>query len=86
MTLLRFPTVPRRVPGVTRTLASLEALLAECRDRRESLRLERARLLASLGRLRLLSRRMVRGHDRLRRSLGRLRACHRSLGAPPPGV
>ena len=86
MTLLRFPSAPRTFPGVTRTLASLEALMAECRGRRESLRLDRARLLASLGRLRLLSRRMAQGHDRLRRSIGRLRACHRSLGAPPPGV
>lgn len=80
MTVLRFPASRRRYPGVPERLASLEILLGECLGRQERLREEGRRLRASVGRLRRLARQMARSQDCLRRSIGRLRACHRSIG------
>jgi len=75
MKVLRFPTPPRRVSPLSEHLASLEILLSRCVARQSALREDGRRLQASLARLTALTRDMVRGTVRLRRTLGRLRAC-----------
>lgn len=82
MQILHFPA-PK--PRVARHIASLEGLLSDCLERQSALREDGRRLQASLERLTALTRDMVRGTVRLRRTLGRLRTC-RSRGVPPSSL
>jgi hypothetical protein len=83
MKILNFPVRPRTPPPVRRSLASIENLLEECRGRQVSLRQEGRRLRESLDRLSLLTEDVIRGSERLRQALGRLRAFQ--AGARPEG-
>jgi len=71
---------------VAERIARVEELLAECLGRQSTLKEEARRLQVSLGRLRELTREMVRKQDRLRLSLDRLRGFRRSIGPPGPAV
>jgi len=84
MKILRFPVGPGIERDLAGHIASVERLLSECRRRRSSLREDGRRLQASLDRLSVLTREMLRGTDSLRRSAGRLRACHRRIGPSAP--
>lgn len=75
MKILNFPVRPRTPPPVRRSIASIENLLEECRGRQVSLRQDGRRLRESLERLSLLTEDVIRGSERLRQALGRLRAC-----------
>ena len=74
MKILNFPVRPRTPPPVRRSIASIENLLEECRGRQVSLRQEGRRLRESLERLSLLTGEVIRGSERLRHAIGRLRA------------
>jgi len=84
MKILRFPIRPGPGRNVAGRIASVEWLLSECLSRQSSLREDGRRLRASLERLSVLAHDMVRNTERLRRSAGRLRACHRRIGPPTP--
>jgi len=84
MKILRFSPRPGSVRSLAGSIASVETLLSECQRKQSSLREDGRRLRASLDRLATLTRDMVRGTDRLRRSAGRLRECHRWIGPPAP--
>ena len=86
MKILSFPSRPPRAPRVAERIARVEELLAECLGRQSTLKEEARRLQVSLGRLRELTREMVRKQDRLRLSLDRLRGFRRSIGPPGPAV
>ena len=82
MRILRFPVPPDRVRDAALRIALVERLLTECLNRQSSLKEEGQRLRASLERLSVLTRDLVRGTESLRRSAGRLRAGHRRIGPP----
>jgi hypothetical protein len=84
MTILRFTARRSGAPRIAQRLATLESLLADWRGRQADLREEGQRLLASVRRLRALTRTMIRSQRRLGQSLGRLRSCHRAFGPPGP--
>ena len=84
MKILNFPSRPGKPPAVLGRIASVEILLAECRGRQAELRNDGRRLKASLDRLSLLTREVIRGSERLRRTLHRLRACQVGHGARAP--
>ena len=82
MRILHFPAPRRAVPPVLARIASVASLLSECLGRQSAIGEDGRRLQASLDRLSALTHDMVRSTESLRRSLGRLRACHRKLGPP----
>jgi hypothetical protein len=84
MKILRFPVRPGPGRNVAGRIASVERLLSEYLSRQSSLREDGRRLRASLERLSVLTRDMVRSTELLRRSAGRLGACHRRIGPPAP--
>lgn len=75
MKILNFPVRPRTPSPVHRSIASIENFLEECRGRQASFRQDGRRLRESLERLSLLTEDVIRGSERLRHALGRLRAC-----------
>ncbi|MBI1949868.1 MAG: hypothetical protein HYS34_00705 [Acidobacteria bacterium] len=83
MKILDFPARRRAGPAVRERIASVESLLGDCLGRQAELQQDGRRLQASLDRLSLLTRDMVRSAERLRHTLGRLRACHPWFGPPP---
>jgi len=84
MKILNFPARAARPPAVSRSIASVETLLAECRGRQAALRDDGRRLQASLDRLSLLTEDVIRGSERLRRTLLRLGACPVTSGTQAP--
>jgi hypothetical protein len=84
MKILNFPARPPRPPAVGRSIASIETLLAECSGRQAALRDDGRRLRASLDRLSLLTEEVIRGSERLRHALLRLRACRVGRGTQAP--
>lgn len=84
MKILNFPARPRTCAPVRRSLASIETLLEECRGRQAALRDDGRRLRKSLARLSLLTEEVIRGSERLRTALGRLRANPAGPGTPKP--
>ena len=82
MKILDFPVRRRTGPPVRERIASVETLLGDCLGRQAALQQEGRRLQESLERLSFLTRDMVRSTERLRHTLGRLRACHRRLRPP----
>src|SRR2546428_506027 len=85
MKTLHFPASSPQPPRLARHIASVEILLAECLERQSALREDGRRLKASLERLTALTRDMVRGTVRLKRTVGRLRGC-RGRVAPPSAL
>lgn len=83
MKILNFPVRTGTPPPVRRSIASIEDLLEECRGRQVSLRQDGRRLRESLARLSLLTEDVIRGSERLRHALDRLRACQ--AGPRPAG-
>jgi hypothetical protein len=84
MEILRFPVRPDPGRSVAGRIASVERLLSEYLSRQSNLREEGRRLRASLDRLSLLTRDMVRGTERLRRSARILKTCHGRIGSAVP--
>ena len=85
MKILNFPARPRTLSPARRSLASIEFLLEECRERQASLSQDGRRLRQSLERLSHLTQDVIRGSERLRQAVGRLRACRpgsRTEGLP----
>ncbi len=82
MKILNFPASRPRRPRVARHLATVETLLSECLQRQLAIREDGRRLQASLARLTVLMRDMVRDASRLRNTLGRLRT-FRGRAIPP---
>ncbi len=84
MKILPFPIRPEPGRSVAGRIASVERLLTEYLNRQSNLCEEGRRLRASLDRLSLLTRDMVRGTERLRRSVHILKTCHRRIGSAVP--
>ncbi|HEV8701656.1 MAG TPA: hypothetical protein VGV60_10340 [Candidatus Polarisedimenticolia bacterium] len=84
MKILNFPARVPRPPAVSRSIVSVETLLAECRGRQAALRDDGRRLMASLDRLSLLTENLIRGSERLRHTLLRLRNCRVRPGTQAP--
>jgi hypothetical protein len=86
MKILRFPVRHPPVGDVAGRIASVETLLSECLSRQSRIHDDGRRLRKSLDRLAVLARDMVRDTENLKRSAGRLRACHRRIGPMFPPV
>ncbi len=84
MKILDFPARHRVRRPLREGIASVETLLGDYLGRQAAFQQNGRRLQASLARLSLLTRDMVRSTERLRHTLGRLRACHR--GPVPPSA
>jgi len=81
--ILDFQARRRVGPPLREQIASVETLLGDYLGRQAAFQKDGRRLQASLARLSILTRDMVRSTERLRHTLGRLRACHRGPGPPP---
>jgi hypothetical protein len=86
MPVLLFPGRSASRPMAQAPMASLEALLSDCRDRARRLRDEGRRLDAAVSRLRLLRRRMGRSRAALARSLRTVQDLRRSLRPSVPAL
>jgi hypothetical protein len=86
MRIVPFTPRPSRAPQVAERIARVHQLLTDCLSRQSTIREDHQRLQASLGRLRELTREMVRKQDRLKMSLDRLRGIHRPPRASGPDV